>query len=184
MRRFVARMDMVFVATADRHGEADCSFRAGPAGFVTVLGPRSLVYPEYRGNGVMASLGNVVENGHVGLLFVDFFEATIGLHVNGRAAVCRADQVRDLEGAPPALLAAPGSAPGPGRGRAPELFVLVQVDEAYIHCGKHVPLLRRAGKDRDWGTDDPVRKGGDYFRAKREDRPWAPLVEPRTGAGA
>jgi len=46
-----------------------------------------LVYPEYRGNGVMASLGNITENLHAGLLFVDFMRDKIGLHVNGAARI-------------------------------------------------------------------------------------------------
>jgi len=56
------------------------------AGFVHVLNEKILVYPEYRGNGVMASLGNIVENPHAGLLFVDFIRDKVGLHVNGAAA--------------------------------------------------------------------------------------------------
>ena len=63
---FIGRMEMMFITTADRSGEADCSFRAGPPGFVCVLDERALAYPEYRGNAVMASLGNVVETGTSG----------------------------------------------------------------------------------------------------------------------
>ena len=59
MQVFIARQEMLFVATADRHGEADASFRAGTPGFVRVLDERTVAYPEYRGNGVMASLGNL-----------------------------------------------------------------------------------------------------------------------------
>ena len=57
MRTFIARQEMFFLATADGHGECDVSFRAGELGFVHVLGEKILVYPEYRGNGVLASLG-------------------------------------------------------------------------------------------------------------------------------
>src|SRR5712691_1411807 len=100
MRAFIARQEMVFVATADAKGNADCSFRAGPAGFVHILGERALAYPEYRGNGVMASLGNLTENRHIGLLFVDFTMAKIGLHVNGSARVVENDELaRDPEAA-------------------------------------------------------------------------------------
>ena len=170
MRRFVEERELVFVATADAHGEADCSLRAGPPGFITVLDPHSLLYPEYRGNGVMASLGNLRENGHVGLLFVDFVEATIGLHVNGRARALEVDEVRARPGVPETALADPRF----GRVHAAERFVLVEVEEAYIHCSKHLPRFQPVPKERDWGTDDPVRKGGDHFAAKHEDRPWAP----------
>jgi uncharacterized protein len=72
MQLFIARQEMMFVGTADRHGESDVTFRAGLPGFVRVLAERTLAYPEYRGNGVMASLGNISENPNVALLFVDF----------------------------------------------------------------------------------------------------------------
>jgi hypothetical protein len=75
----------VLVATADAKGECDCSLRAGLPGFIQVLNDRNLVYPEYRGNGVMASLGNLQENPHIGLMFIDFVSEVIGLHVNGTA---------------------------------------------------------------------------------------------------
>jgi uncharacterized protein len=87
MRTFIARQEMFFVATADGHGECDVSFRVGEAGFVHALSEKILVYPEYRGNGIMASLGNIAENPHAGLLFVDFIQDKVGLHVNGAARI-------------------------------------------------------------------------------------------------
>jgi uncharacterized protein len=86
MRSFIGRQDMMFVATADAKGSCDNTFRAGPPGFVRVLDSEHISWPEYRGNGVMASLGNITENGHVGLLFIDF-QDVIGLHVNGTAEI-------------------------------------------------------------------------------------------------
>ena len=50
MQAFVTKQEMMFVGTADRHGEADTSFRAGLAGFIRVLDEKTLAYPEYRGN--------------------------------------------------------------------------------------------------------------------------------------
>lgn len=150
MAEFVARQEMMFVSTSDGSGECDCTFRAGPPGFVRVLDERTLAWPEYRGNGVKASLGNIVENAHVGLLFVDFFRDVIGLHVNGSAAV-----LDDLPGAPA------DDVPG----RRPEQWVLVLVEEAYIHCAKHIPRLAKLPRERAWGTDDVRRKGGDFFGA-------------------
>ena len=82
------RRNWFFVSTADAAGNCDCSIRAGPPGFRhCVVDERTLAYPEYRGNGVMASVGNIAENGHIGLLFVDFFRSTVGCHVNGEASV-------------------------------------------------------------------------------------------------
>jgi uncharacterized protein len=154
MIQFIGRQEMVWIATADGHGECDCSFRAGPPGFVQVLDARTLRYPEYRGNGVMASLGNILENPHVGMVFLDFDQERIGLHVNGTARIVEAGWHE---------LARPRV----------ERWVEVRVDEAYIHCRKHLPHLVRAnGEGRAWGTDDARAKGGDYFGSACEARPW------------
>jgi predicted pyridoxine 5'-phosphate oxidase superfamily flavin-nucleotide-binding protein len=160
MVAFVARMEMAFVATADGHGECDCSIRCGEPGFVHVLdGGRTLCYPEYRGNGVMASLGNLSENGHVGLLFVDFLRDCIGLHVNGRATIVETDVLLARPELPQWLRDDCRSRGG----RRPERWVVVTVTEAYIHCAKHLPMMAKVPKKIRWGTDDPVAKGGDYF---------------------
>jgi hypothetical protein len=164
MQAFVAKQEMMFVGTADKHGEADASFRAGLAGFVRVLDEKTLAYPEYRGNGVMSSLGNISENPRVGLLFVDFIDK-IGLHVNGRARIVENDEfVRDAS-APEPL---PENIPAAGRG--PERWVVVSVVEAYIHCSKHIPRMQKIAEEVHWGTDDVRAKGGDYFGAKNSPR--------------
>lgn len=152
MRRFIARMEMVWVATADAKGACDASFRAGPPGFVEALDAKTLVYPEYRGNGVLASLGNIHENPHIGLVFIDFLETTVGLHVNGTARIVEA---RPAE----------ARAPIDSQRRA-ERWVVVGVEEAYIHCSKHVPLMKKLEKTLHWGSDNHAHKGGDFFRAK------------------
>ena len=141
MQTFVARQDMMFVATSDAEGNCDSTLRAGPPGFVVVLDARRIAWPEYRGNGVMASRGNVVENPHVGLLFVDFIRDHIGLHVNGRAMLVDDDDIRLTHPGPagrhragtptramdgrrgaggvhPLLQAHPSAAPPPGRSPA------------------------------------------------------------------
>jgi predicted pyridoxine 5'-phosphate oxidase superfamily flavin-nucleotide-binding protein len=163
MRTFIARQEMFFLSTADGHGECDVSFRAGEAGFVHVLNEKILVYPEYRGNGVLASLGNITENPHAGLLFIDFFRDKIGLHVNGAALILSNEELLTC----PEVSAALRAAIAETNGRRAERWVQVTVEEAYIHCSKHIPLLEKAGEEgRQWGTDDVRAKGGDYFQAK------------------
>jgi predicted pyridoxine 5'-phosphate oxidase superfamily flavin-nucleotide-binding protein len=154
MMSFIARQEMAWIATADSRGECDCSFRAGPPGFVQVLDARTLRYPEYRGNGIMASLGNILDNPHVGMIFLDFDQERIGLHINGTARIVEAGE---CNGVRPRI----------------ERWVEVRVQEAYIHCRKHLPHLVKAdGDGRAWGTDDARAKGGDYFGASCESRPW------------
>ncbi len=163
MVRLIQRQEMMFVATADKQGESDCSFRAGLPGFVMILDNQTLIYPEYRGNGVYASLGNVSENPHIGLLFVDFLETTIGLHVNGKADVLDNEQLLQRDDIPDAVqeaLQVEG-------GRHPERWVRISVEEAYIHCSKHVPRLAKVDKTIHWGSDDESCKGGDFFAARK-----------------
>jgi uncharacterized protein len=163
---FIIQQEMMFVGTADRHGEADTSFRAGLAGFIRVLDEKTLAYPEYRGNGVMSSLGNASENPHVGLLFVDFTEGKIGLRVNGRAHIVENDEfLRDAAASEPFREEIP-----PATGRGPERWVVVIVVEAYVHCSKHIPRMQKIDEEIQWGTDDVQAKGGDYFRAKTSPR--------------
>ncbi|GGU19316.1 hydrolase [Lentzea flava] len=147
MAEFVGRMEMAFISTADADGECDSTLRAGPAGFIQVIDSRTVAYPEYRGNGVMASLGNIMENPHVGMLMVDFTDDLIGLHVNGRARIVSRDEI-------------------PTEDKKVERWVVVEVQEAYIHCRKHIPRMIPVDRIRDWGTDDVKRKGGDYFGVK------------------
>jgi nitric-oxide synthase len=157
MIEFIGRMEMMFLSTSDAHGECDSSLRAGEPGFIRVLDEHHLAYPEYRGNGVHASLGNISENGHVGILMVDFVQDLIGLHVNGEAWIVEDDLLRDQY---------PEVTSDAENGRPADRWVVVKVEEAYIHCRKHIPRMARIHERREWATDDPARKGGDYFRVK------------------
>ena len=80
---------MVFVATADANGRPDCSYKGGLPGFVRVINDSTLVIPDYDGNGMYRTWGNVSVNPHIGLLFVDFTDPD-RMRVNGTATV-RAD---------------------------------------------------------------------------------------------
>lgn len=166
MEQFIQGQEMMFISTADARGQCDCSFRAGSAGFVRVLNSKTLLYPEYRGNGVLASVGNIEENPHIGIIFVDFCQTTVGLHVNGRARLLAPEAIRSM---PDVMKHLPPAEDTSG-GRQPVCWVLVEVEEAYIHCSKHVPLLQKLDKEIRWGTDDETVKGGDFFRVKASAR--------------
>ncbi|MBU1424588.1 MAG: pyridoxamine 5'-phosphate oxidase family protein [Gammaproteobacteria bacterium] len=163
MREFITKQSMMFIASSDAHGECDCSFRAGGAGFVWVVDQKHIMWPEYRGNGVVASGGNVKENPHMGILFMDFLEHTIGLHINGKAFL-REDGAFDV--LPENVKRAVAEENATTGGKKPSFWFLLEVEEAYIHCAKHIPHLVPYEKSIDWGTDDVVRKGGDFFKVK------------------
>ena len=166
MVRFIRDQEMMFIATADGKGHCDCSFRSGSRGFVQVLDHATVAYPEYRGNGVMASLGNLAVNPHIGIIFLDFCHTTVGLHVNGATRILSNEEIREDRSATAEMLEASHLKGG----CRPECWVFVDVEEAYIHCSKHVPLLKKADKHIEWGTDDETLKGGDFFQARHSPR--------------
>jgi predicted pyridoxine 5'-phosphate oxidase superfamily flavin-nucleotide-binding protein len=88
-REFLAALDMFFLATADADGRPTCSYKGGEPGFVRVVDERTLAFPNYDGNGMYLSMGNLAVNPAVGLLFIDF-ERQRRMRVDGTASV-RAD---------------------------------------------------------------------------------------------
>lgn len=161
MKTLIANQEMVFIATSDAEGNCDCSPKFGTKGFVTVLNDKTLVFPEYKGNGVFASLGNIYENPHVGLVFIDFFDSTVGLHVNGRAnSFSNSEILNVLEPFIEDLIKKSDA--------KVERWILVEIDEAYIHCSKHVPKLSKIDKEIKWGTDDKKAKSVDFFNNSQD----------------
>lgn len=126
-RMFVEGSDFFFLATANAAGTPDCSFRGGEPGFVRVLDPKTLVFPDYPGNGLFQSLGNVVENPQIGMLFIDF-EQGQRLRINGDAEL--STEVADL-----ALFAGALS------------VVKVTVREVYTNCSRRIPKMVRVAKN-------------------------------------
>jgi hypothetical protein len=89
-RAFIEARDMFFLATADSQGRPNCSYKGGDPGFVRVVSPTTIAFPTYDGNGMYLSMGNLLANPHVGLLFLDF-ERQRRLRLNGSATVDPAD---------------------------------------------------------------------------------------------
>ena len=98
-RAFIDRRPLFFLATADAAGRPDCSYKGGVPGFVRVIDPTTLVFPSYDGNGMFKSLGNILVNPQVGLLFIDF-ESPKRLRVNGSATISADDPlIGEFDGA-------------------------------------------------------------------------------------
>lgn len=154
---FIAKQEFVFISTSDSNGECDASFRSGHTGFVSVLNENMLIFPEYRGNGVLASMGNISENPHIGMVFIDFYERSIGLHVNGKAEILSQEELEaktDYSEKISITLSQHGS-------RKPVAWIKVVVEEAYIHCSKHIPFMQKQEKIIQLGS-----KVDDFFNTK------------------
>ena len=119
-RAFIARAPFLLLATANAAGRCDVSPKGDAPGFVRVLDDRHLAVPDRPGNKRIDGMRNLLENPHVGLIFlVPGKEDT--LRVNGRAWIVRDE----------ALLASLAA-----MGKRPELAIGVEVEECYLHCPK------------------------------------------------
>jgi predicted pyridoxine 5'-phosphate oxidase superfamily flavin-nucleotide-binding protein len=92
-RAFIEARDMFFLATADAEGRPTCSYKGGEPGFVQVLDDHWLAFPNYDGNGMYLSTGNVLANPHVGMLFIDF-EKGHRVRLEGEASIDLTDPLR------------------------------------------------------------------------------------------
>jgi uncharacterized protein len=122
-KAFIEGSAFFFIATADTDGRPDCSFKGGMPGFVRVTGPSELAFPDYDGNGMFKSLGNLKVNPNVGLLFIAFSDKPRRLRVNG-AAVTRRDD--------PLLAGTVGA----------QLIVRVTARAIFPNCPRYIPAMQ------------------------------------------
>ena len=85
-RAWIARSDTFFIATQHAHNGADASHRGGRPGFVTSPDAHTLVWPDYRGNNLFNTLGNLEVDPRAGLLFLDF-DSGSSLQLTGKATL-------------------------------------------------------------------------------------------------
>lgn len=85
-RAFIESLDMFFLATTDEDGQPSCSYKGGETGFVRVVDPVTLAFPNYDGNGMFLSMGNLARNPRVGMLFIDL-ERQRRLRLSGAARI-------------------------------------------------------------------------------------------------
>jgi hypothetical protein len=89
-RTFIEGSDMFFLATVDEAGQPSCSYKGGAPGFVRVVDSRTLAFPNYDGNGMFVSMGNIAQSRKVGMLFIDF-EHPRRLRLSGEGRISEAD---------------------------------------------------------------------------------------------
>lgn len=119
-RAFIAAAPFLLLATANAAGQCDVSPKGDAPGFVLVLDDRHLVIPDRPGNNRLDGMSNIVENPHVGTIFlVPGREET--LRINGRASIIRDEEILDR-----ALV----------MGKRPPVGIGVEVEECYLHCPK------------------------------------------------
>jgi len=154
-KAFIESCAFFFLATADEEGRPDCSHKGGLPGFVRVSAPDEIVFPDYDGNGMFRSLGNVTVNPNVGLLFINF-EKPRRLRVNGTASFSHSD----------ALLAHTVGA---------QLIVRVKARAIFPNCPRYIPTMQFVGPSK-----YAPRPGVEFPEPEWKSFPdFAPLVHPR-----
>lgn len=83
---YIAERDMFFLATVDARGHVNCGYRGGEPGFVRAVDEHTIAFPNYDGNGMYLSMGNVLDASEVGILFIDF-ENRKRMRYNGTATI-------------------------------------------------------------------------------------------------
>jgi uncharacterized protein len=85
-KAFIESRDMFFLSTVDHQGRPTVSYKGGDPGFVRVLDGKTVAFPCSDGNGMFSSMGNLLGNRQVGLLFINF-EKPHRLRLQGLASV-------------------------------------------------------------------------------------------------
>lgn len=128
--KFVESLPFFFIATADRSGACDCSFRgrefdaSGRAyDLLKVFDAKTLIFPDYSGNNFFNSLGNILMNGQIGMLCIDF-ENRLRVRINGRASIIE-DRAVFAQRWPLA-----------------QRYVQVDVEQVYGNCQSRIPQMQ------------------------------------------
>ena len=122
-KAFIESRDMFFLSSVDHRGYPTCSHKGGAPGFVKVPDNKTIVFPSYDGNGMFLSIGNLIANAKVGMLFIDF-ETPHRVRVHGTASIDQHDPlIPDFQGA--------------------ELLVRVTVTEIFVNCPRYISKYQR-----------------------------------------
>lgn len=98
-QQWIAHTDTFFIASYHPQGGADASHRGGYPGFVRVVNHSKIVFPDYAGNNMFNTLGNIATNPQTGLLFIDF-ESGSTLQLTGKASIIwEQEQMAEFAGA-------------------------------------------------------------------------------------
>ncbi len=139
LEQFITSSCFFLIATSDGKGNCDVSPKGDPAGVVRVIDRRTIAIPDRLGNRRADGHRNILENPHIGLIFViPNVDETV--RVNGRAFITTE----------PELLASMQV-----QNRAPKVATVVEIDQVYMHCAR---AFLRSGlwKPESWPDPDTI----------------------------
>ena len=144
---FIESRDMFFLATADDAGMPNCSYKGGDPGFIRVIDEHTVAFPNFDGNGMYLSMGNVLVNPSVGMLFIDF-ERGHRMRLNGIASIDPAD---------PLMAEYPEA----------QFIVRVRAREVFPNCPRYIHQMKLVQRSKfvpksECATPVPAWKAGDW----------------------
>ena len=125
---FIEHSEMFFLTTINDKGEPTVSYKGGDAGFVKVIDSNTLIFPSYDGNGMFLSMGNIVGNTNIGMLFISF-ERPHRIRVQGTATISQ-----DAK-----LLA---------HYKEADFVVTVKLSELWQNCPRYIPKMEKVRDSR------------------------------------
>jgi predicted pyridoxine 5'-phosphate oxidase superfamily flavin-nucleotide-binding protein len=156
-KAFIESADMFFLATVDDKGQPTCSYKGGDPGFVRVVDEKTIVLPNYDGDGKYLSWGNTLVNPGVAMLSIDFMKGW-RLRVHGAAMLSATD---------PLMVEYPGA----------QFIVRIIVREIYGNCPRYIhkyQLVERSSYVPRKGCETPVPE----WKTKDEWRQVLPKHDP------
>ncbi len=125
---FIELSEMFFLTSINDKGQPTVSYKGGDAGFVKVLDSNTLIFPNYDGNGMFLSMGNIVGNANIGMLFISF-ERPHRIRVQGTATISQ----------DPKLLA---------HYKEADFVVTVKLEELWQNCPRYIPKYEKVRNSR------------------------------------
>jgi hypothetical protein len=125
---YIAARDMFFLASVDSRGHVNCAYRGGEPGFVRAVDEHTIAFPNYDGNGMYLSMGNVLDVSEVGILFIDF-ENRKRMRLNGTATIDFND---------PLTVEFPEA----------QFVVRVKAREIFVNCPRYVHKMKLVERSR------------------------------------
>ena len=122
-KEFIEARDMFFISTVNTKGEPTVSYKGGDPGFVQVVDEKTIAFPSYNGNGMFLSMGNMMSNNKIGMLFIDF-ENPHRLRLHGTATIHTDDELLD-------------------KYHEAELIIRVTVENMFINCPRYIHRFKK-----------------------------------------
>lgn len=136
MHAFINQQEFMFISTANKQGKCECQFVAG---FIDALNEKHIICSFFDEEDSGYLKNNIHENLNVSLLIIDFFNNTVGLHINGKAKIIPREQLLQFSNNLPAPLLDKLNSDD----NIANLWIILEVSEAYQQGSKNIPLLKK-----------------------------------------